>query len=168
MNYDYEYLKKNDCVTLEDLVGKTLYFTFASQGIQPRKVRKIQFTEKTKEWFFDACSTYRVSEIGKTVFFTEDEAVEYQHSIMEQYTKEQQEKIALREQRQREEDLKQLERLVRKYADNIVIKVEHYISGNLDSGVIGHRSDYADYEDIEEIKRDDKGNIELAICVCER
>ena len=74
MSYDYEYLRKNDCVTLEDLVGKTLYFTFASQGIQPRKVRKIQFTEKTKEWFFDACSTYRVSEIGKTVFFSEEEA----------------------------------------------------------------------------------------------
>ena len=84
---------------------------------------------------------------------------------MEQFTKEQQEKIALREQRQREEDLKQLDRLIRKYADSIVIKVDHYISGNLDSGVIGHRRDYADYEDIEEINRDDKGNIELVICV---
>lgn len=33
--------------------------------------------------------------------------------------------------------LKQLERLIRKYEDNITIKVAHYISGNLDSGVIG-------------------------------
>ena len=86
---------------------------------------------------------------------------------MEQFTKEQQEKIALREQRQREEDLKQMDKLIRKYSDNIVIKVDHYISGNLDSGVIGHRRDYADYEDVEEISRDDKGNIELAICVCD-
>ena len=167
MNYDYEYLRKNGVVTLEDLVGQTLYFTFPSQGIKAMEVRKVQFTKKTREWFFDTDSSRRVSEIGKSVFFSEDEAVEYQHSIMEQFTKEQQEKIALREQRQREEDLKQLDRLIRKYSDNIVIKVDHYISGNLDSGVIGHRRDYADYEDVEEINRDDKGNIELAICVCD-
>lgn len=165
MNSNYEYLKKNSCTTLEDLVGRMLYFTFPSQGIKAIEVRKIQFTKKTREWFFEASSTYRVSEIGKTIFFSEDEAVEYQHSIMEQYTKEQQEKIALREQRQREEDLKQLERLIRKYADNITIKVDHYISGNLNSGVIGHKRDFSDYEDIEDVKRDDKGNIEIEICV---
>lgn len=167
MNYDYEYLRKNGVVTLEDLVGQTLYFTFPSQGIKAVEVRKVQFTKKAREWFFNTDSSRRVSEIGKSVFFSEDEAVKYQHSIMEQFTKEQQEKIALREQRQREEDLKQLDRLIRKYSDNIVIKVDHYISGNLDSGVIGHRRDYADYEDVEEISRDDKGNIELAICVCD-
>lgn len=165
MNSNYEYLKKNSCTTLEDLVGRMLYFTFPSQGIKAIEVRKIQFTKKTREWFFEASSTYRVSEIGKTIFFSEDEAVEYQHSIMEQYTKEQQEKIALREQRQREEDLKQLERLIRKYADNITIKVDRYISGNLNSGVIGHKRDFSDYEDIEDVKRDDKGNIEIEICV---
>ena len=167
MSCDYEYLKKNGCLSLEDLVGRELYFTFPSQGIKAIEIRKIQFTKKTREWFFEADSTYRVSEIGKTIFFSEDEAVEYQHSIMEQYTKEQQERIVLREKRQREEDLKQLERLIRKYADNITIKVDHYISGNLNSGVIGHRRDYSDYEDIEEIKRDDKGNIEISIRVCD-
>ena len=86
---------------------------------------------------------------------------------MEQFTKEQQEKINLREQRQKKEDLEQLNRLIRKYSNSIVIKVDHYISGNLDSGVIGHRRDYADYEDIEEIKSDIDGNIEIAICVCD-
>lgn len=164
---DFVYLTNNGCITLEDLVGRILYFTFPSQGIQPKKVRKIQFTEKTKEWFFEASSTYRVSEIGKTIFFTEDEAANYQHSIMEQYTKEQQEKILLREKRQREEDLKNLERLINKYADDIVIKVDHYVSGNIDSGVIGHRRDYADYEDIEEIKQDEKGRIEITVCICD-
>lgn len=164
---DYNYLAQNGITHLEDLVGKTLYFVFARQGIQQRKVRSIQFTEKTNEWFFKACETIRISEIGKSIFFSEDEAVEHQHSIMEQYTKEQQEKIALREQRQRKEDLKQLDRLIRKYTDNIVIKVDHYISGNLDSGVIGHRRDYADYEDIEEIVRKDNGDIEISICVCD-
>lgn len=165
MNYDYEYLRKNGVTTLEELVGQTLYFTFPSQGIKAMEVRKVQFTKKTREWFFDTDSSRKVSEIGKSIFFSEDEAVEYQHSIMEQFTKEQQEKIALREQKQREEDLKQLDRLIRKYADSIVIKVDHYISGNLDSGVIGHRRDYADYEEIEEIKSDIDGNIKIVICV---
>lgn len=116
-NIDYNYLVQNGITHLEDLVGKILYFVFASQGIQPRKVRSIQFTEKTKEWFFISCETIRVSEIGKTIFFSEDEAVEYQHSIMEQYTKEQQEKIALREEMQKKQDLNQLERLIKKYTD---------------------------------------------------
>ena len=167
MNYDYEYLRKNGVTTLEDLVGQTLYFTFPSQGIKAMEVRKIQFTGKAQEWLFYTDTSRRVSEIGKSIFFSEDEAVRYQHSIMEQFTKEQQEKIELREQRQRKEDLEQLDRLIRKYSDNITIKVGHYISGDLDSGVIGHRRDYADYEDIEEISRDDKGNIEISICVCD-
>lgn len=154
-------------MTLEDLVGQTLYFTFPSQGIQPKKVRKIQFTERTKEWFFEANSTYRVSEIGKTIFFSEEEAIKYQHFIMEQYTKEQQEKNLLREKRQREADLKNLERLINKYADDIVIKVDHYVSGKIDSGAIGHRKDYADYEDIEGIRRDDKNRIEITVCICD-
>lgn len=165
MNYDYEYLRKNGVNVLENLVGKTLYHTFPSQGIKAMEVRKIQFTGKSQEWLFYTNTSHKVSEIGKSIFFSEDEAVKYQHFIMEQFTKEQQEKIALREQRQRTEDLEQLNRLIRKYSENITIKVDHYISGNLESGVIGHRRDYADYEDIEEINRDDKGNIELAICV---
>lgn len=148
-------------------MGRELYFTFPSQGIKAIEIRKIQFTKKTREWFFEADSTRRVSEIGKTIFFSEDEAVEYQHSIMEQYTKEQQEKIALREKRQKESDLNQLEKLIRKYSDNITIKVSHYISGDINSSVIGYRRDYSDYENIEEIKRDDKGNIEISICVCD-
>ncbi len=52
MNYDYEYLRKNGVTTLEDLVGQTLYFTFPSQGIKAMEVRKVQFTKKTREWFF--------------------------------------------------------------------------------------------------------------------
>lgn len=167
MNYNYEYLKKNGCLSLEDLVGRELYFTFPSQGIKAMEIRKIQFTKKTREWFFETDSTHRVSEIGKTIFFSEYEAVEYQHSIMEQYTKEQQEKIALREKKQKELDLNQLEKLIRKYSDNITIKVSHYISGDINSSVIGYIRDYSDYENIEKIKRDDKGNIELAICVCD-
>ena len=36
---------------------------------------------------------------------------------------------------------------------------------SIDSGIIGHRSDYPDYEDIEEVSKDKDGNIELSICV---
>lgn len=83
MDYDYEYLRKNGVVTLEDLVGQVLYFTFPSQGIVKDQVRKIQFTNKTKEWWFQTNTIYRISEIGKSIFFSEEEAVGYQHSIME-------------------------------------------------------------------------------------
>lgn len=160
-----KYLKQNEIMCLEELVGQTLYFVFASQGIQPRKVRKIQYTEKTREWFFEARETIRVSEIGKTIFFSEDEAVEYQHSIMEQFTKEQQEKIAFREEMQKKQDLNQLERLIKKYSDNITVNVEYYISGNIDNG--SNRVRYSEHEDIEEVVRKDNGDIEISICVCD-
>ena len=44
-------------------------------------------------------------------------------------------------------------------------QLHHYIQGNIDSGIIGHRSDCPDYEDIEEVGKDKDGNIELSICV---
>ena len=52
-----------------------------------------------------------------------------------------------------------------KYKDKITIKVHHYIQETIDSGIIGHRSDCPDYEDIEEVRKDKDGNIELSICV---
>ena len=55
--------------------------------------------------------------------------------------------------------------LLDKYKDKITIKVHHYIQGNINSGIIGHRSDCLDYEDIEEVGKDKDGNIELSICV---
>lgn len=162
---DCNYLAQNGITHLEDLVGKTLYFVFARQGIQSRKVRSIQFTEKTKEWFFISCETIRISEIGKTIFFSEEEAVEYQHSIMDQYTKEQQEKIAFREEMQKKQDLNQLERLIKKYSDNITVNVEYYIGGNIDNG--SNRVRYSEHKDIEEVVRKDNGDIEISICVCD-
>ena len=165
MENTIKYLKQNEIMCLEELVGQTLYFVFASQGIQPRKVRKIQYTEKTREWFFEARETIRVSEIGKTIFFSEDEAVEYQHSIMEQFTKEQQEKIAFREEMQKKQDLTQLERLIKKYSDNITVNVEYYIGGNIDNG--SNRVRYSEHKDIEEVVRKDNGDIEISICVCD-
>ena len=62
-------------------------------------------------------------------------------------------------------DFDELLYLLDKYKDKITIKVHHYIQGNINSGIIGHRSDYSDYEDIEEVGKDKDGNIELSICV---
>ena len=62
-------------------------------------------------------------------------------------------------------DFDELLYLLDKYKDKITVKVHHYIQGNIDSGIIGHRSDYPDYEDIEEVSKDKDGNIELSICV---
>lgn len=165
---DFAYLRKNGCLTLQSIVGQTLFFAFPLQGIVEKQVRKIQFTKNTKEWCFEAGTIYKMSEIGKSIFFTEDEAIHYQHFVMEQYTKKQQEKIFLKEKKQREEDLKTLEKLINKYKDNIVIKVNYLVSGSINSGVIGYRRDYADYEDVEEVKRDEKGRIEITVCICDR
>ena len=118
---EYEYLKQHNINNLEDLIGQTVYLTFPAQGIQARKITKIQFTKGTMDWYFSANSTCKISELGETIFFTEDEAVAYQHSIMEQYTQRQQERIIAREQRQKEEDLKQLNTLINKYSDSIRI-----------------------------------------------
>ena len=112
---EYEYLKQHSINNLEDLIGQTVYLTFPAQGIQARKITKIQFTKGTMDWYFSANSTCKISELGETIFFTEDEAVAYQHSVMEQYTQRQQERIIAREQKQKEEDLKQLNLLISKY-----------------------------------------------------
>lgn len=37
-------------------------------------------------------------------------------------------------------DFDELLYLLDKYKDKITIKVHHYIQGNIDSGIIGHRS----------------------------
>ena len=62
-------------------------------------------------------------------------------------------------------DVDELLYLLDKYKDKIIIKVHHYVPGNIDNGVIGHSRDYPDYEDIEKIAKDKEENIELSICV---
>lgn len=64
-----------------------------------------------------------------------------------------------------EEELDKLLYLINKYRDKISIKVGHYIPGNINDGVMGHRSQYSDYEDIEEIRKDENGNVEIEICI---
>ena len=160
-----EYLYQKGIITLEQLVGQNLYFVFPRQGVVEKRVKKIQYTETTKEWWIETNALYLLSDVGKSIFLTENEAIAYQHKIMDLFTKEQQEKIIQKEKLKKEKDLNQLGILLMKYSDYITVKVEHYISTNLNTGVIWHREDNGDVTDIENVKINDNGSIEISICV---
>lgn len=160
-----EYLYQKGIITLEQLVGQNLYFVFPRQGVVEKRVKKIQYTETTEEWWIETNALYLLSDVGKSIFLTEDEAIEYQHKIMEFFTKEQQEKIIQKEKLKREKDLNQLGILLTKYSDDITIKVDRYVNTNLNNGIIGHREDNGDATDIEDVKINDNGSIEISICV---
>lgn len=160
-----EYLSSNGVNTLEELVGKTLYFVYPTQGIVPRKVRKIQYTQSTTTWMFDAGTMCKVSIIGESVFFTEEEAHAYQDKIKKEYTKSQQEHLERQRELQKKVDMKELERLLNKYSNCITIRVDRHISGNIEEGTLSHYREYPDYESIETITKKENGDIELSICV---
>lgn len=112
------YLFKNDIIKLDDLVGKTVYLAYPSQGIVCFKVRKIVFSDKQKEWFFTvAHNSYRVSELGKSVFVTEEEARIWQMNRLEEYTEDQKKRILRREHERRQKEINELNRLLEKYPD---------------------------------------------------
>lgn len=58
--YNFEYLHQNGITTLEDLVGRPVFFVFPSQGVVSEDVRKIEYTSKCKEWFFVSRVTHRI------------------------------------------------------------------------------------------------------------
>lgn len=118
------YLFKNDIIKLDDLVGKTVYLAYPCQGIVCFKVKKIEFLDKQKEWFFTvAYNSYRVSELGKSVFITEEEAREWQLNRLEEYTEDQKKRILRRESERKQKEIKELNSLLEKYPDENSRKV---------------------------------------------
>ena len=61
--------------------------------------------------------TYKVSELGKSIFFTKEEAEKYQLQQMYEYTKEQQEIVVGQKIKERNKELEDLNRLLIKYPD---------------------------------------------------
>lgn len=113
---NFEYLRKHGIITLEDLVGKSAFFVYSSQGIREETVRKIEFGKK-REWFIGCRSVHRVFELGNTIFLDYEEAHEYQLSKLEEYTQQQREKVLRRERETKVKELRELERLLEKYPD---------------------------------------------------
>lgn len=120
---NYEYLHKHDVINLEDLVGKTVFIPYLKKGIRELYIRRIEFGKK-REWFIHADTTHRLSELGNGIFFDKEEAREYQLSKLEEYTKEQQERILTRNYELKRKELKELERLLAKYPDEESRKLE--------------------------------------------
>ena len=75
--YSNDYLLKNGITDIEELVDKSVYFVFSVQGIVKYKIRRVQYG-KQHEWFLCVPETYKVSELGKSIFFTKEEAEKYQ------------------------------------------------------------------------------------------
>lgn len=112
-----DYLRNNGICDLEDLVGKAVFITFPSKGIMEFTIRKIEYTIKTREWFFVTNCSYRLSRLGEDIFFTKEEARVWQLERLKEYTEEQQEKIIRKERELREKEIKELNRLLQKYPD---------------------------------------------------
>ena len=109
-----EYLLQNGITDIEELVGKEVYFVFPRQGIIMYKIRRVQYG-KQQEWYFCANETHKVSEIGKSVFFTKGEAEEYQLQQLNEYTNEQRVRIIKQKIEERNKELEELDRLLEKY-----------------------------------------------------
>ena len=112
-----KYLNDNGIVIIDHLIGRTVYLAYPSQGIKCFNIRKLEYTYKKREWHFVADCSHKLSELGENIFFTEEEARLWQIKRLNKYTAEQQDKILRREYENKENEIKQLKRLLAKYPD---------------------------------------------------
>lgn len=112
------YLNDNGIVIIDHLIGKTVYLAYPLQGVKCFNIRKLEYTYKKREWrFVVADCSHKLSELGENIFFTEEEARLWQIKRLNEYTAEQQDKILRREYENKENEIKQLKRLLAKYPD---------------------------------------------------
>ena len=109
-----EYLTQNGIDSVEELVGRKVFFVFPRQGIKDSTIRKILYG-KHREWTICIPETYKVSELGEGIFFTKEEAEKYQLDQLEKYTKEQRDRVIKQKVQERNAELEELYRLLKKY-----------------------------------------------------
>lgn len=112
--YGNDYLLKNGITDIKDLVGESVYLIFPVQGIVRYEIRRVQYG-KQQEWFLCVPETYKVSELGKSIFFTKEEAEKYQLQQLNEYTREQRERIIKQKIEERNKELEELDKLLKKY-----------------------------------------------------
>lgn len=112
--YSNDYLLKNGITDIEDLVDKSVYFIFQVHGIVKHKIRRVQYG-KQQEWCLCVPETYKVSELGKSIFFTKEEAKKYQLQQLDKYTNEQRERIIKQKIEERNKELEEFDKLSKKY-----------------------------------------------------
>lgn len=110
--YSNDYLLKNGITDIEELVGKSVYFLFPVKGIVKHNIRRVQYE---KEWLLCVSETYKVSELGKSIFFTKEESERYQLQQLDKYSNEQRKRIIKQKIEERNKELKELNRLLKKY-----------------------------------------------------
>lgn len=112
--YSNDYLLKNGITDIEELVNKSIYLVFPVQGIVKYKIRRVQYG-KQQEWLLCIPETYKVSELGESIFFTKEEAEKYQLQQLDKYTNEQRKRIIKQKIEERNKELEELDRLLEKY-----------------------------------------------------
>lgn len=112
-----EYLNNNGIISINQLVGKTVYLAYPSQKVKCFNITEIKYTRARKEWIFIISGYhYKLSELGENIFFSEEEARLWQIKKLKEYTAEQQKKILRREYENKEKEIEQLKRLLLKYS----------------------------------------------------
>lgn len=109
-----DYLSKNGISNMEELIGREVFLILPRQGIKNYAIRRIQYG-KQQEWFLCVPETYKVSELGESIFFTKEEAEKYQLQQLNEYTNEQRERIINQKVEERNKELEELDRLLEKY-----------------------------------------------------
>lgn len=112
--YSNDYLLKNGITDIEELVGKSVYFIFPVQEIIRHEIHRVQYG-KQHEWLLCTSETYKVSELGKSIFFTKEEAYKYQLQQLDEYTNKQRERVIKQKVEERNKELEELGRLLEKY-----------------------------------------------------
>lgn len=112
--YSNDYLLKNGITDIEELVGKSVYLIFPVRGIVKYKIRRVLYG-KLQEWLLCIPETYKVSELGKSIFFTKEETEKYKLQQLDKYTNEQRERIIKQKIEERNKELEELDGLLEKY-----------------------------------------------------
>lgn len=140
--YSNDYLLKNGINDIEDIVGKSVYFLLPVQGIVQRNIRRIQYG-KQHEWFLCVPEVCKVSELGKSIFFTKEESERYQLQRLSEYTKNQQKRIINQKIKERNTELEELYRLLKKYPTP---ELRHLIKDSCQ--LCSHRNEDSTYYEI--------------------
>ena len=110
-----EYLQKHDLNSLEEIVGMNVYHVFNAKGVSRRTISSIKFSEDARCWCFQTNSTYRLMDLGESIFLDEREAKEYEIARLQQLTLEQRKYVVNMKIEERNRDLNKLEFLLKRY-----------------------------------------------------
>lgn len=110
-----EYLKKYNVNSLEDIVGMEVFHIFPRQGVVGHTIENIEFNKNHREWYFTTNHIHKLVELGESIFFSIDEAREYEILQLHRRTLDQQTNIIKKRIEERNSELNKLAYLLERY-----------------------------------------------------